>query len=105
MTQNCSPSTHARNPQVIFAEFQDFLDEVGVLPGELYSCSDFNCPSRAAGHAIMQLESVIDLVRHVTESTKKHDVILDRVITNSHNLVIACTNVYNMVFLDHFMVT
>lgn len=66
-----------------FFEFQDFLDKTGTLPGRLYICDDFNCPSPTVGRSNQKLERIIDdydLGQHVDAPIHKHDGIMDLVI-------------------------
>ena len=58
-----------------FDELDEFLEEVGALPGRLLICGDFNCPSTTAVLEVdPKLRSSLtehDLVQHVTTSTHR----------------------------------
>lgn len=89
-------------------EFEKFLDEVSVTPGQLVILGDFNihidCPDKWDTKQFLSILSVYGFRQHVTGATHKHGHTLDLVITRLDDDIIQDVHIHPPFFSDHHII-
>ena len=93
------------------SEFNELLDELLALPGQLVICGDFNCPSSQAdgdaptvdGRLLEVLESH-NMAQRVDQPTHRDGNVLDLLMDGDDSDIISNVNVVNPGLSDHSLV-